>query len=77
MSEGNLEITINNETNSNNIYIDDIRIMPEAAMGKCYVFDYKTQWLMAEMDENHYATFYEYDEDGKLVRVKKKQRLAS
>lgn len=71
MSEGNLEITINNETNSNNIYIDDIRIMPEAAMGKCYVFDYKTQWLMAEMDENHYATFYEYDEDGKLVRVKK------
>jgi hypothetical protein len=26
---------------------------------------------MAELDENNYATFYEYDDDGTLVRVKK------
>ena len=27
--------------------------------------------LMAELDERNYATFYEYDEEGKLIRVKK------
>ena len=27
--------------------------------------------LMAELDENNYATFYEYDDDGTLVRLKK------
>jgi hypothetical protein len=26
---------------------------------------------MAELDENNYATFYEYDLEGGLVRVKK------
>jgi hypothetical protein len=26
---------------------------------------------MAQLDENNYATFYEYDDDGTLVRVKK------
>jgi hypothetical protein len=26
---------------------------------------------MAELDERNYATFYEYDEEGKLIRVKK------
>ena len=26
---------------------------------------------MSELDENNYATFYEYDDDGSLVRVKK------
>ena len=26
---------------------------------------------MAELDENNYATFYEYDLEGNLVRVKK------
>jgi hypothetical protein len=26
---------------------------------------------MAELDDRNYATFYEYDEEGTLVRVKK------
>jgi hypothetical protein len=26
---------------------------------------------MAELDENNYATFYEYDLEGGLIRVKK------
>jgi hypothetical protein len=26
---------------------------------------------MAEMDENNYETFYEYDQEGSLIRVKK------
>lgn len=53
------------------IYYDDIRIHPFKASMKSYVYDPYTQKLVAELDENNYATFYEYDEEGKLVRVKK------
>ena len=51
--------------------IDDIRIMPQTANMKCFAFDALTQRLMATLDENHYATFYEYDQSGALIRTKK------
>lgn len=51
--------------------IDDIRIFPYDANIKTYAYDEKTLRLMAEMDENNYATFYEYDDEGTLIRVKK------
>lgn len=54
-----------------NINIDDIRIQPVKSLSKTYVYDFRTRRLLAELDENHYTTFYEYDEDGKLIRVKK------
>lgn len=52
-------------------YFDDIRIFPLAANMKSFVYDERTLRLMATLDENNYATFYEYDEEGNLVRVKK------
>lgn len=50
---------------------DDIRVFPFNGSMKSYVYDPKTMRLMAELDERNYATFYEYDEEGKLIRVKK------
>lgn len=38
---------------------------------KSYVYDPLTLRLTAELDEQNYATFYEYDEEGALIRVKK------
>jgi hypothetical protein len=38
---------------------------------KSYAYDPITLRLMAEMDENNYASFYEYDQEGNLMRVKK------
>jgi hypothetical protein len=38
---------------------------------KSYVYNPVNLRLMAEMDENNYATFYEYDDEGTLIRVKK------
>ena len=38
---------------------------------KSFVYDQKTQRLMAELDENNYSTFYEYDLEGGLIRIKK------
>ena len=52
-------------------YFDDIRFHPFNSNMKSFVYDQATQRLMAELDENNYATFYEYDQEGGLIRVKK------
>ena len=54
-----------------NSYFDDIRIHPFASNMKTFVYDPITQRLQSELDENNYATYYEYDKEGGLVRVKK------
>lgn len=54
-----------------NAYFDDIRVHPVDSNLKSFVYDPITQRLTAEMDENNYATFYEYDKEGGLIRVKK------
>jgi hypothetical protein len=58
-------------TGSNDNYWDDIRVHPYNANMKSYAYDPITLRLSAELDENNYATFYEYDEEGQLIRVKK------
>lgn len=57
--------------NSSNFYFDDVRILPAGANMRSYVYDPSTYRLIAEMDENNYASFYNYDEEGILVQVKK------
>ncbi|MBO6516568.1 MAG: hypothetical protein JJ975_08455 [Bacteroidia bacterium] len=52
-------------------WFDDVRIHPYDGNMKSYAYDFRTLRLMAELDENNYATFYEYDLEGNLVRVKK------
>ncbi len=56
---------------SNDAYFDDIRIYPVDGNMVSYVYDPITMLLTAELDNNNYATFYEYDESGALIRVKK------
>lgn len=58
-------------TGSNEVYFDDLRIHPNRSSMKSFVYDPVSLRLMAELDENNYATFYEYDEEGALIRVKK------
>ncbi|WP_158594718.1 Ig-like domain-containing protein [Ulvibacterium marinum] len=64
---------INLKTNLDgvNAYFDDVRMLPINGNMKSFVYDPITQRLQAELDENNYATFYEYDTEGGLVRVKK------
>ena len=60
------------QTNSNlNVFFDDVRIHPFDGNMKSFVYDPITQRLVSELDENNYGTFYEYDQEGGLVRVKK------
>lgn len=57
--------------NSATVYFDDVRIHPYNANMKSFVYNPLNLRLMAELDENNYATFYEYDDDGTLIRLKK------
>jgi ligand-binding SRPBCC domain-containing protein len=66
-----LNISVKAKATGTNVYIDDIRIHPFDAHMKTYAYDDKTMRLMAELDENAFATFYEYDDEGLLIRVKK------
>lgn len=67
----NLELLNENTDSEKMAYFDDIRILPSKGNMKSFVYDQKTQRLMAELDENNYSTFYEYDLEGGLVRIKK------
>lgn len=60
-----------NSTEQLNVYFDDIRMHPFEGNMKTFVYDPITQRLKSELDENNYATFYEYDQEGGLIRVKK------
>lgn len=64
-------IKIINSNSGAYMYVDDIRVHPFNANMKSYAFDPRTLRLAGELDENNYATLYEYDEEGQLIRVKK------
>jgi Leucine-rich repeat (LRR) protein len=60
-----------NGSASTAVYFDDVRIYPVKGSMKTFVYDPENFRLMSELDENNYATYYEYDIEGGLVRVKK------
>ena len=64
-------------TGSNNVYFDDIRMIPDNSNMQSFVYHPVNLRLMAQLDENNYATFYEYDDDGTLIRVKRRQNEGS
>lgn len=53
------------------VYFDDVRMFPYDGSMKCFVYDPQSLRFVAELDERHFATFYEYDEEGRLMRIKK------
>lgn len=68
ITDTEIEINLSNNVDT---WIDDIRIHPKEALVKSYTYNNRSFKLMAELDENNFATFYEYDDEGQLVRVKK------
>jgi hypothetical protein len=69
-STGEFVIELSSLT-SKECYFDDIRVIPYDGSMVSYVYDPVTMRLIAELDERNYAKIYEYDEEGKLIRVKK------
>jgi hypothetical protein len=56
---------------SSPVYFDDVRVHPFNSAMKTMIYDPNNLRLMAELDNQNYATFFEYDEEGTLVRIKK------
>ncbi|WP_300663071.1 hypothetical protein, partial [Fluviicola sp.] len=50
---------------------DDLRVQPRDAEMNTYVYNNENQRLEAVLDENNYATFYYYDDEGQLFLVKR------
>jgi len=71
--EGATKITVDlmNTGPTAALWFDDVRIHPFNANMKSFVYNPQSLRLMSELDENNYASFYEYDDDGTLSRVKK------
>jgi hypothetical protein len=68
-------LTLHIQNNSNELlYFDDFRVHPFASNMKSFVYDPVSLRLSSELDENGFASFYEYDEDGTLIRVKKETK---
>lgn len=49
------------------MYYDDIRVFPEDGSLQAYVYDPDNYRLRATLDENNYATLYQYDDQGILI----------
>jgi hypothetical protein len=67
----NLSLNNINPAGGDPLFFDDFRVHPFSSNMKSFVYNPLNLRLMAELDENNYASFYEYDDDGTLVRVKK------
>lgn len=65
-----IKVELKNDSDGD-CYFDDLRIHPFNGNMKSFVYDPITLRLLSQLDENNYATFYEYDEGGTLIRVKK------
>jgi hypothetical protein len=68
VTTADLDININGTAG---MLLDDVRIFPKDGQVKTFAYNESNFRLMAELDENNFATFYEYDDEGILNRVKK------
>ena len=69
-SGNNIQINITG-SGGTNVYLDDIRIHPYNCATQTHVYLPDRLWLVASLDDRSFATFYNYDEEGNLVQVKK------
>lgn len=70
LSGVNIALSFKNASSTKG-YIDDIRIHPLHSNMLSHVYNMYTSRKVAELDANNYATFYEYNEEGSVIRVKK------
>jgi len=66
-----MDLKLINQSAETTVFFDDIRIYPVSGSMKTFVYDPQNFKLMSELDENNFATYYEYDQEGGLVRIKK------
>lgn len=68
---GPISVNLINSTANADVYFDDIRMHPASSSLKSFVYHPTNLKYVAALDENNFATFYEYDDQGNLIRIKK------
>ncbi len=58
-------------TGSTPVWVDDVRMVPFSSKSTCYAYDRSSLRLIAQFDESHFATIYQYDGQGRLTRLVK------
>ncbi|MBL8001162.1 MAG: hypothetical protein JNL05_04290 [Flavobacteriales bacterium] len=53
---------------SGSLHVDDVRIQPIDAQMTTYVYDPATYRLLTSFDDQHFGLYYQYNDEGKLVR---------
>ena len=54
--------------NTSDVYLDDVRIQPYDAQVTCYVYDINTLRMLASLDDQHFASRFQYNSEGLLIR---------
>ena len=68
--ETTLELNFN-PGNAVTVWFDDLRLHPELGNMRSYVYDLKDYRLQAVLDEENFASYFYYDEEGNLYLTKK------
>lgn len=50
------------------VYIDDVKFSPKESKSTCFVYDKKSLRLITTFDDQHFGIYYQYNDEGKLVR---------
>lgn len=64
----NFDLQLSTVQNVNQVIVDDVRIQPYQAELNTNVYDSKSFRLQASFGTEHFATFYQYNGEGQLVR---------
>lgn len=68
LTSGNTpNLTVENKSGAT-VYIDDVRIQPQYSEMTVYVYDAKNFKLLASFDNEHFGLYYQYNQEGKLIR---------
>ncbi|MBN2487364.1 MAG: hypothetical protein JXB34_15420, partial [Bacteroidales bacterium] len=63
----NSQLAISLYRNYGYFMIDDVRFQPLDSQASCFVYDESLR-LVAQFDDQHFGTYYQYNSEGKLVR---------
>lgn len=72
-TEGSISIALlfSGSGSTSTAYVDDVRLQPFDSEASVYVYDPVSKRYEAALDGNNFATFYDYDEEGNLTRVRR------
>lgn len=63
-----VKLRSSNGSFSQQLNIDDVRFQPFDSEASCYVYDHKNFRLIAQFDSQHFGLYYQYNEEGQLIR---------